>query len=173
MKKEQIIEEDFGYNADHIPSITHDSLSNQRIETIESSMLDRNMLPDEMIDYAHPLKLLVRGVQQDGYSLRWERFKVEGMINLDTVQESSMNGWKLVPKERAVHLIQWDEFGSDAFASKYIVYKDVVLMEIPTELFNKRQRWLDKKSYDRMQSLEGVIQDMPEFGRQLNRLENF
>lgn len=177
MRKEGKVTEDHGHTDDHIPSITNDSLIHQRIATVESEKLDNNMLEDHSIDYDHPLQTLLKGAQKDGYTMRWEVFKVRGVQHLDALYEASRLGWTPVPISRASNNMIWDDFGKDELSSKYIVYKDVMLMEIPTHLYEHRQKHITNEADRRLAALEGVENDshkvLGSIHRSNNRIQNF
>ena len=109
------------------------------------------------MEYVNSLSL-PPGVAKDGKAYHWARITVRGSDDF-SLEDSLNEGWELVPAERAHSYTNLDPLNRNPFGNKYIVKKDVILIEIDAPIVEERTRRLHKLNNDQVKSLRGVTND--------------
>lgn len=126
--------------------------------TRESEKRDHNMLMEYSMGYVSPLDL-PRGLARDGYTYYWAARELAGQPTYE-VEELCARGWEIVPSDRCPHYNS-DPLKRHPYSSQYLCYKGLILMERPEIYHFKEQEALYRFNNHRLNSLEGVKQDMP------------
>lgn len=99
--------------------------------TREREMRDHNLLPEYNMGYVSPLALPY-GVAREGYVYYWAE-----RSHTTEVEQLYSKHWTLVPSDRCPNYTG-DPLGRNPYASKYLCYRDLILMERP-EIFSQQE----------------------------------
>lgn len=136
----------------------------------ESESRKNEMRQEYEMFYASPLSL-PQGVAKEGFSYHWASRSTRGEENYE-VERLAREGWTLVPADRAPDRCS-DPLKRNPLAEQYICHKDVILMERPTILSERKTAALHALNENRIRSLRGVSNDIGSFGRPQSAINSF
>jgi hypothetical protein len=136
----------------------------------ESETRNHEMLDIYDIDYANPLSIPPEA-RREGYDFHWTRASNGGDMDY-RVQELLNNYWTPVPPER-LGKANLDVFDTNPLSKKVQSYKDVILLERPSEYSKRQHKKLAEFNDNRIKSLRGVSNDMGAFTQTHHAINSF
>ena len=110
-------------------------------------------------------------IKRDGYEIVWIRHDIKGVDDFK-VERYASEGYELVPKSRLGASVNSNPLERHPMADKWIIYKDLICMEAPVHIIERRRRRPEYIAEQRAAHLHGVTDDRFEerTGRNLYRI---
>lgn len=98
--------------------------------------------------------------KREGYTQTWVRHSIKGENDL-RVERYAAQGYELVPKSRGGGGgTQGNPLGRSPMGNDWIIVDDLILMEIPTHIYEQKQRSTEIVAETRADQLMGVSDDL-------------
>ena len=138
--------------------------------TRSSELRQNNMIKEYNMGYVSPLDL-PPGVARDGFKYVWEQRECRGEATY-RVEMLASQGWNLVPSDRAPRF-SIDPLKRNPVSNQYICWRDLILMEAPAELVERKEEYFNNITREQLNAIEGVHPDLMNSGNPIKAITRF